>query len=194
MMPARMTALLMESVPTDWTPWLLAGVGMAALVLLIVVMRPAARRAEPEEEPFTDDAKKPSLAKQRAVERDMSQLMTELSEMARQVSAQLDARSAKLERLMREADERITKLQAMHATSTAASPLPRADATSARRLDALEPVAVGATQSPAELHVNPQYAEVYALADAGEGAADIAARLGRPTGEVELILALRAKD
>jgi hypothetical protein len=32
------------------------------------------------------------------------------------------------------------------------------------------------------------------LADAGEEAPEIAARLGRPAGEVELILALRAKE
>src|SRR5215217_6709588 len=110
----------MESVPTDWSPWLIAGVGAAALVLLVVVMRPssssAARRLNDRDENDDGDSAgadsrgadsggaasrgAPSLAQQRGIEREMSQLMTELSEMARQVSAQLDARSARLEKLI----------------------------------------------------------------------------------------------
>src|SRR5689334_16348485 len=137
-----MTGLLMESVPTDWSPWLIAGVGAAALVLLIIVMRPAARRAEAQDESLTsdddagesrNDGKKasgaqPQQQQARGVEREMSQLMTEISEMARQVGAQLDARSSKLERLMREADERIAKMQALHAAAAEAAKLPKPQA------------------------------------------------------------------
>jgi TolA-binding protein len=206
-----MSQLLMESVPTDWSPWLIAGVGAAALALLMIVMRPARGAGAPDDSFTSDDdpdetrsdGKKPSAAQQRAMEREMSQLMSELSEMARQVTAQLDARLSKLERLMREADERIAKLQAMSAAIAQSA----AAATSAGgRLESLETVEVGAPKAAATAdaqatdagsvgqHVSPQSAEIYSLADAGEGAAEIAARLGRPTGEVELILALRVKN
>ena len=40
---------------------------------------------------------------------------------------------------------------------------------------------------------DPRHAEVYALADEGRSPAEIAARLDRPNGEIELILALRPK-
>jgi hypothetical protein len=106
MMPAPMNLWLMESaVPTDWPPWLIAGVGAAALLLLlIVVMRPARRVDGDDAPPPTPMPSAPSLTEQRAMQREMGQLMTELSEMAREVNAQLDARSAKLERLIRDAD------------------------------------------------------------------------------------------
>jgi len=44
---------------------------------------------------------------------------------------------------------------------------------------------------PPEPQIDPRHAEIYAMADEGRSATDIASRLGRPSGEVELILALR---
>jgi hypothetical protein len=41
--------------------------------------------------------------------------------------------------------------------------------------------------------VDPRHAEVYRLADQGQTPQQIAQRLGRPSGEIELILALRAR-
>ncbi len=56
-----------------------------------------------------------SLAQQRSVERQMQNLLIELSEMARQVTAGLDTRAAKLDLLIREADEKIATLSALNA-------------------------------------------------------------------------------
>jgi hypothetical protein len=39
--------------------------------------------------------------------------------------------------------------------------------------------------------IDSRYAEIYALADQGRSPRDIATHLGRPSGEIELILALR---
>jgi hypothetical protein len=39
--------------------------------------------------------------------------------------------------------------------------------------------------------IDPRHAEIYALADQGRSPRDIATHLGRPSGEIELILALR---
>ena len=61
-----------------------------------------------------------SLSRQRGVERQMETLVVELSEMTRQISAQLDTRSAKLEQLIQDADQRIESLR--HLTSRQSPP------------------------------------------------------------------------
>jgi DNA-binding NarL/FixJ family response regulator len=48
-------------------------------------------------------------------------------------------------------------------------------------------------QVPEPADVDPRHAEVYALADQGRTPPEIAQQLGRPHGEVELILALRTR-
>ena len=65
----------------------------------------------------------------------------------------------------------------------------------ASRLEALEPAEVTpAGESAQNAAASARHAEIYALADAGQDATEIAARLGRPSGEVALILALRTKS
>jgi hypothetical protein len=167
-----MTGLLIELPTMDpTTRWL--ALGAAVLTIAYAVFRPMMRKKDPlarREAPG-------SLAGQRAVERDMSNLLVELSAMARQITAQIDTRSAKLELLIREADEKIAELRAA-TPSRAASPFSLAARTSqpSEELDA---------------PVNPSHAEVYALADQGRSPREIAAQLGRPDGEIELILGLR---
>jgi hypothetical protein len=152
--------------------WPVYGLGVAAL--LYIILRPMMRRKKD-----ALDGAGPSLglAQQRSVEREMSNLLVELSEMARQVSAQLDTRSARLEALMDEADRRIAEL---------------------RRLS--QPPAGGVQRQPGEDSFAPperqpiadqRHLDVYHLADEGNSPQEIAHRLGRPQGEVELILALR---
>lgn len=151
--------------------WMLGIV--SGLTIVYAVTRPFRRRKDPL-------ARQPSsLAGQRAVEREMSNLLVELSEMARQVSAQLDTRAAKLELLIKEADEKIASLKSAGADAGFAS------AGGARA--ALEAM----TLKRAEPEVDPRHAEIYALADQGRSSREIAQQLRRPDGEVELILALR---
>lgn len=114
------------------------------------------------------------LAEQRALERDISTLMTDLSEMARQVGQQLDARASRLEQLIRKADERIEQLHT--ATTTVPPPAPA-------------PAAI--ETDPAD--DDPRHVEVYRLCDEGFDPSTIAQRLNRPAGEVELIIALRPR-
>ena len=47
---------------------------------------------------------------------------------------------------------------------------------------------------PSTDRIDPRHAQIYALADQGHGPRDIARELGRPTGEIELILALRPQQ
>jgi hypothetical protein len=70
------------------------------------------------------------------------------------------------------------------------SPAPTPEAVTAAAVER----AVDLTPSPRRESANgpdPRHAEVYALADQGLSARDVARRLGRPNGEIELILALR---
>ena len=134
----------------------------AVLTVVYAVMRPWRKRKDPLARPPV------SLSAQREVEKQMTELLVELEQMARQMTAQLETRSAKLELLIKEADERIASLQASPSGAAAASPVP------------------SLTLPPDPLH-----AEVYELSSQGHSARQIAQQLGRPYGEVELVLALR---
>lgn len=165
------------------TTWIAIAVGILAVVYVTFV-RPL--RKKKEKGPPERTGGYLSLAQQRAVERDMSNLLVELSEMARQMTAQLDTRSAKLELLIKDADERIRTLRA-------AGPGP----TDLAAADALDGVIAEAKalREPLlnEQKPDPRHAQVYDLADQGLTPPEIARQLDRPSGEIELILALRAE-
>jgi Family of unknown function (DUF6115) len=146
------------------TRW--AVIALAMLTVLYAVIRPLIRRKDPLDKPPAFA----SLARQRSVERQMQNVLVELSEMARQITAQIDTRAAKLEALIREADE---KIAAMKSTPSPADPAPTPP----------DPASASA--------IEPRHAQVYALADQGRSSTEIAQQLHRPSGEIELILALR---
>lgn len=145
------------------------------LTLLYIAMRPFKKR---NKDPLAR-ATSAGLAGQREVERQMTDLLVELEQMARQMTAQLDTRAGKLELLIKEADEKIALLQGPGRASLA------------------EPMAILPTDTapgmPAVSAADPRHVEVYDLADSGQSARQIAQQLGRPYGEIELILALRQR-
>ncbi|MGD0140864.1 MAG: hypothetical protein ABSD28_18525 [Tepidisphaeraceae bacterium] len=150
------------------TKW--AAIILGILTIAYATMRPWFRKKDPLDRPHRFG----SLAQQRSVEREMQNVLVELSEMARQITAQIDTRSARLEALIRQADERIAAMNAPSAANTSQAP------------------PASHTPEPAEsLAIDPRHAEVYALADQGRCSKDIAQQLNRPSGEIELILALR---
>jgi hypothetical protein len=151
------------------TKW--AAIILAILTMLYATMRPWFRK---KKDPLERPHKFGSLAQQRSVEREMQNVLVEMSEMARQITGQIDTRAARLEALIRQADERIAALNAAPAEKPAQ---PQAASLSPQ-----------AAESPA---IDPRHAEVYALADQGRSSKDIAQQLNRPSGEIELILALR---
>ena len=187
-----MSPVLLDSIlADDGTKWLAIGAGL--FVLAYFILRPMAKRKDP----LARSGPTGTLSKQRSVEREMSNLLVELSEMSRQITAQLDTRAAKLELLLKEADEKIEALRAANGAAGAPS-------SSAARREPPGPTAermalLGDADEPAapseasRVPIDPRHAEVYALADAGRSAHEIASRLGRPSGEVELILALRPR-
>jgi hypothetical protein len=170
--------LLQINLPRDnSTTILLIGLGM--LTIMYVIVRPMMRRRRDPLEGGTPFRITPS--QQRQVEQQMSSLLVEMSEMARQVTSQLDTRAARLEVLIQQADQRIEQLRA-------ATP-----ARDAAISDADEPAQVRLRPADAEAPADPRHTQVYDLADQGLTSRQIAERLDRPDGEIELILALRPK-
>ena len=90
-----MQSILLEiPPPSPATSWTAIGIGVATIVY-VAFIRPLGKKKK--EDPLS---RPPGLARQRSVERDMSNLLVELSEMARQMTGQLDTRAARLEALL----------------------------------------------------------------------------------------------
>jgi hypothetical protein len=155
--------------------WIL--IVMALSTIYFAVVRPATKK---NKDPLAKTPSMSSLAQQRSVDRQMQNLLVELSEMARQITAQLDTRSQKLMMLIQDADDRIAELKKLEGqTPTApAKPWPALSESAPRNIPIPEPA-------------DEQHQSIYALSDQGKAAGDIARELNRPRGEVELILALR---
>ena len=171
-------------------PWVI--VSAVALVALYLMLRSGYRkRKDPLERPPSQT----SLAQQRSVERQMQNLLVELSQMAQQITAQLDTRSTKLALMIDDADEKAVRLQRLLddcRAAVAAAGTPPA-VTPAAAIDA--PAPLPPTEPSIALPDGSEFRhrQVYALADQGRSAPDIARQLQRLTGEIELILALRPR-
>jgi hypothetical protein len=179
-----MDHILLLQQPNDPMTWVMIG-GGAFVLLYLAVLRPMMRgRKAPVDPP---SARGVGLSQQRAVERDMQTLLVEYERMIRNMTAGLDTRAAKLELLIKEADEKLVALSAAVAAGGAdagrGAARPPADGS---RRDTPAPSA------PVPSGPDPRHLEVYNLADQGLSAQDVARKLGRPSGEIELILALRS--
>ena len=159
----------------------------AVLFVVYLTFRPKRR------DPLAGQPFRTSLVQQRSLERDMQNVIVELSEMTRQMSAQLETRALKLEQLMHDADAKIDELTRAGEIARCAGVAIPGDLLSAT----VETIESAATPRPTMRlvteHTEDRWAEIYQLADAGLTLAEIARRLGRPTGEIELILALRPR-
>ncbi|HYE61874.1 MAG TPA: hypothetical protein VD997_07735 [Phycisphaerales bacterium] len=98
------------------------------------------------------------------------ELLGDIRELTDRLASELDAKAERLERLLRAADERIRTLEAAH-----------------KETRLIEPK--GEVRRPAAY--DQSHRDVYDLADQGLSVIEIAQRLDRPTGQVELILNLR---
>jgi hypothetical protein len=177
--------LLKTDDPTVYVAILLGGM----VLLYLGVLRPMMRKRNKDPLEKQTPART-GLAQQRAVERDMQHLLVEYEQMIRNMTAGVDTRAAKLDLLIKEAEEKIQTLRALIAAAEGGGGAAAAAGTGATTIEP-KPAAV-ASPPPVQSGPDPRHAEVYALADQGLSARDVARRLGRPNGEIELILALRA--
>lgn len=139
---------------------LLPILGILGLIIwAVMVGRRRARRLQSKESVFSHDNKGAGHALQRAME----ELQVNVMEFTRDIEGRLDTRMHALENLIRDADERI------------------------RRLEELS----GAPHREPSPQTPPLHAEIYSLADQGFDKIEIARRTSTNPGEVELILGLR---
>ena len=148
----------------DFWPVILIG-GLAAVLLF-----KNSRRKRRGESVVMSDAEAqrriPSLKEHLNVRADLEKLIIDLQDLSRQINAHIDTRFCKLEVLMREADAKIRKLEALNAGKASNS------------------------RSGVE-EIDPEKSLVYKLADAGKTSVEIAREMNKNTGEIELILSLR---
>jgi len=179
----------------DATQWVILAVGILATAYLIMRPKLRKKRDPMEHRPIGNFG----LSQQRQIERDMNSLMVQMLDTARQMTAQLDTRAARLEVLLQEADQKLASLQE---AAAARAQLPPASAkalpeAAPERLQLPGPEDAASEESvdssyPEPLP-DPRYVEIYALADEGLKSTEIAKRLDRPNGEVEFILAMRPR-
>ncbi len=164
-------------VSTSQLIMLALAVGGLTILMISTYRRLRVRRTAPRtsaREMYAD------LQRESAVRHDVERVMLELDQLARQIHGRIDTRFAKLETVIRDADERIEKLSRLART------VGTGDA-----LDVTVSEDDGAASPPTEEVPDERHALVYRLADGGLPIADIAREAERTTGEVELILALR---
>jgi len=113
--------------------------------------------------------------------RELEEVMRQLDLLAQRIDGRLDARMARLESLIRTADQRIETLAGVARGSNGTSSL---DITLDEGTATLEP-----PREPVSEH--GAHTDVIRLAEEGKSIAIIAAETGRTAGEVELILSLR---
>lgn len=157
---------------------------LVGIVLMVISLR---RRSEHRERPPSEVARDYArrVRDHEPVKGDMEALLVEIQEMARQISAQLDTKFAKLDVLLRDADDRIRQLERL----TTQAGRPGVDVT----VDDDGPrIAVAPTDGNGN-GLTDEQRKIYGLADAGRTAIEIAQQTGQNPGEVELILALRRK-
>lgn len=118
-------------------------------------------------------------------------ILAQMLEQTRQLTATMDNKALVLERLIADTDERIAALVSLqnrsnqNATATsqyASPPTPRRDS-------AFEP-----PRPPTRREVPSDHKEIYELADRGLRSIDIARRMDREIGQIELILSLRSRS
>ncbi|MBU0638948.1 MAG: hypothetical protein KKB50_08800 [Planctomycetes bacterium] len=206
------------------------GLLVLVLVLCAVMISLALLRRSQHKSATVRDVVREQQARLRdhtGIRRSMDDLLLQLEEVSRRINAQVDTKFVKLERVIRDADERIARLEGVlarfdrvrgGASTLSAPPAPPVAGKRPTNASALpertEPPSTGrATARPVEPDVgrplgkprsghsakagesapgaNERFRDVYELADAGRTAGQIAETLGKPLGEVELILNLR---
>jgi hypothetical protein len=155
---------------SGYNPYLIVG-GMVIILFFVVRMR-RQQASRPVEMSGASSFKDQPKARG-----DAERLAVDLEETARAVSALLDTKIRVLDKLIRDADERIARLERLAG--------PAGPGGGAAQTAGAQP----APEPPEEPLAHHQH--IFSLADQGLGVQEIAEKSGHPRGEVELVLSLR---
>ena len=157
---------------------LVVGVAGLAFLLLSTRRRVMNGKREPAETPREQFARLGGLSR---TTRDVERVMQELDSLSRQIHGRIDTKLARLEKLLRDADQRIAVLTESVARS------PERGSHLEVMLDQEEPSdSVAGDEHPGDATQQT----VLRLAAANRSVLDIARQVGKTPGEVELIVAL----
>lgn len=165
--------MIMLGIDTGFLARVLSSDGLVPLALAMIavffLMSSLRRKQRNRVERPAGPSARPAVHEPNArLQNDLNDLLVELQELSRKISAEIDTRFAKLEAAIRDADRRIAVL---HRLTRAAGQPP-------------------STPGPTEAS-DSRHAIVHELADTGFTPVEIARELGKTPGEVELILNLR---
>jgi hypothetical protein len=169
----------------------LAGLLMAGGVLIITfILMSRLRRKQRERPSDLSTAEQIAQIRARAADsRGIDAFKADAHDFTRQMAALLDSKAERLEQLIADADDRLARLDQLEhdASHTAPADPPRAHA------EPTPPPQPKRTPPDLErpVEVDPLHDKVYRLADSGLDPVSIAREIGQPTGQIELILALR---
>lgn len=160
-------------------PSMLPGLLMAAAVLVLLFTLVGRLRRNARKRGGEMPTAKEQIAAIRARASDRSQIeayKVDAHDFTRQMAALLDSKAERLEQLIADADERLARLESRGGGHDTAERPHRH-----REHPASDDHPAG----------DPAHERIYKLADSGMNAIEIARQTGQPTGQVELILALR---
>ncbi len=186
-------ATMPDDIPMENWAIVLFFVVVATFMMLIMIRR-ARRPAVTGREKARQQMSR--LRDEAEIRDSMDKLLIRLEEYSREVNGQLDTKFVRLEQVIQDADDRISRLGAVieehdkrltHLVQTRRRIRTRSEPDAEKAPDS-SAVAPSSDANSGD----PRYKNVYDLADAGSSSVDIAERLGMPAGEIELILNLRS--
>ncbi len=116
---------------------------------------------------------------------DMHAVTARAQESVQTLITQLENKAVRIESLLDRAESRIAELESRFDTASDGLASQREEQNTAL------PPAIAMSRSPDAPPADPLHARVHALADKGLNPVEIARQVDRPTGQIELILALR---
>ncbi len=128
------------------------------------------------------DRRPRSGASHQVMRESLERMAVDLEEVAREISAVLDTRMRALDRLIRDADERIARLEG----ADGGGPRPSSADDEGPPAEPAGPPAQSKVRETLEHH-----AHIYSLADQGLSVPEIAEQTAYQRGEIELVLSLR---
>lgn len=154
--------------PLNLTPFI------GAMMIVMWLMARLRKRGRPHGPLPTAGEQLEKVRQVRGIRGNLEDVMVEVEQLSKRFSAQLEAKSIQLNKLIEHADQRIALLKQLesHQQTPPVSPAPSA-----------APVTTEPENETAQ--------SVYRLADAGNNPIEIARITGEHVGKVELILALR---
>jgi hypothetical protein len=159
---------------------------LCAIIIMVVLLRRHQFRSTTGRDMAREQLAR--IRDQNRLRNSLDELLVQLEEASRRVGAQIDTKFAKLETVIRDADDRLARLE--HALGR----LGRSPVQSPAQA-VLEDGGANASrvseEGDADGPKDPRFRRVYELVDAGASPIKAAEELAMPLGEVELILNLR---